>query len=637
METGPSAGAPMLVFGTADRPAASGQTRVFVFFSPKRVKGKDSVAWLGDFTQICPESFLSAAHGHTNPILGIHSKTVSIQALEHTPPADYHGYRTIRYNLKVVFSCLTAIPFVVFAFIYFRIGAFTTALSGFLLALVLIIVLEGFIIFRRMAEHVELLSSTMTKALEGKGEKIQNGGSTREFAIIADTFNRTLFKLEDAAEELGVRAAQAAALNEIRELVSSSINMEEIARAILSRAVKAVNAQAGYLAVKKDTSSVLHVAASVGISGKFPDRIELDSNRTFAGLALQNKSPISIEDIEEEPHKKDLNSPDMGLPRLLYLSIVAKGAAIGVLALGRTQAEAPFQEEYIQFLQTLLQQVAYSIENARLYENLRLSNAELESALETQKKAQEQMLASARMAVFGELSLNIAHELNNPLTGILGYTDLILNTAEDGSQLQDMMQRIRSQAVRASNITRNLLDFVSIEAGSRVKTDLNELVKKVFLLARGRLRDSGIQLEVKLADRSLPIMAEPAQILQVFFNLLSNALNAMTGAFEISLGAEENGLDEENPRLLLRVETGVKDEEGYVSFKDTGTGISPKHLPRIFEPFYSTQDKVSEVGLGLWVSHRIIKAHGGVIRVRSTPDKGSTFVVFLPLAGNSVS
>jgi signal transduction histidine kinase len=111
----------------------------------------------------------------------------------------------------------------------------------------------------------------------------------------------------------------------------------------------------------------------------------------------------------------------------------------------------------------------------------------------------------------------------------------------------------------------------------------------------------------------------------------------MTGAFEVSLGSEENGLDNNKVHFRLRVETGAKDDQCYVSFKDTGTGISPKHLPKIFEPFYSTQDKVSEVGLGLWVSHRIIKAHGGVIRVRSTPDKGSTFVVFLPLAGNKSS
>ena len=556
---------------------------------------------------------------------------MDIQALKYSPTVDYKGYRSIRYNLKIIFSCLTAIPFVVFAFIYFRIGAFTTALSGFLVALVFILVLEGFMIFRRMAEHVEQLSSTMTKAVEGKVEKIQDKGATREFAIIADMFNRTLFKLEDTAEELGVRAAQAAALNEIREIVSTSINMGEIAKAILSRTMKAVNARAGYLAVKKDKTPALHVVAKLGTAGKFPDKIELDAQKTFGGLTLRSKAPISIEHIKDEPYKKKLNTPDIGLPRLLYLSIVAKGTPIGVLALGRGEEQPPFQEEYIEFLQTLLQQVAYSVENARLYENLRRTNKELEEALESQKKAQEQMVASARMAVFGELSLNIAHELNNPLTGILGYTDLLLGSSADKDHAEELLERIRTQALRASNITRNLLDFVTVEPGSRVKVDLNDLVKKSFLLARGRLRDSGIQLEVKLAELPLPIMVEPAQILQVFFNLLSNALNAMTGAFEISLGGEENG-DEDSKRFSLKVETGKEKNQVYACFRDTGPGISPKHLPRIFEPFYSTQDKVSDVGLGLWVSHRIIDAHGGTIRVESTPDKGSTFVVILPLA-----
>ena len=558
------------------------------------------------------------------------------QVLSYITSGDYKRYRPIRHNLKVVFACLTAIPFVVFAFIYFRIGAFNTALSGFLVALVLTIVLEGFMIFRKMADHVEQLSSTMTKALEGKTEKVQNGGATREFAIIADTFNRTLFKLEDTAQELGIRAVQAATLNEIREIVSTSINMEEIAKVILSRAMKAVNAKAGYLAIKaikKGESPTLHVAATVGIAKKIPDEIPLDANETLAGLVSQSKSPIVIEDIKKDPHLMNLNSPDIGLSRLLCFSIVAKGNSIGVLVLGRQKKQPPFEDEYIQFLQTLLQQIAYSVENARLYENLQHSNKKLEAALDSQRKAQDQMLASARMAVFGELSLNIAHELNNPLTGILGYTDLILSASVNNDQMAEMLEKIRTQAIRASNITRNLLDFVSIEPGSKTKVDLNELIKKTFLLGRGRLRDSGIQLEVKLADKALPIMVEPAQILQVFFNLLSNALNAMTGAFEVSLGTEENGPNKEGRKYLLRVESGVKKDEVYVSFKDTGPGISSERLPRIFEPFYSTQDKVSEVGLGLWISYRIIRGHGGTIRVKSAPNKGSAFTVILPLAG----
>ena len=559
------------------------------------------------------------------------------QVLEYTPSVKYKRYRPIRHNLKIVFACLTAIPFIVFAYIYLRIGAFSTALSGFLVALVLIIVLEGFMIFRKMADHVEQLSSTMAKALEGKAEKVQDNGTTREFAIIADTFNRTLFKLEDTAQELGVRAVQAATLNEIREIISVSINLEEIAKVILSRAMKAVNAKAGYLAVIKEDPLTLHVAATLGISKKLPDEITLDADKTLAGLVIERKSPLLIADIEKDPDKERLNIPDMGFPRLLYLSIIAKGTSIGVLALGRDKKQPSFEKEYINFLQTLLQQIAYSVENARLYENLRRSNKKLEAALDSQQKAQDQMLASARMAVFGELSLNIAHELNNPLTGILGYTDLILESSVDNDQMEEMLERIKAQAVRASNITRNLLDFVNIESGSKIQVDLNELIKKTFLLGRGRLRDSGIQIEIKLADKPLPIMVEPAQILQVFFNLLSNALNAMTGAFEVSLGSDENGLESEQKGFLLRVESGIKEDQAYVSFKDNGAGISQKRLSRIFEPFYSTQNKVSEVGLGLWVSYRIIQAHGGTIRVQSIPEKGSTFTVLLPLDGKNLT
>ena len=560
---------------------------------------------------------------------------MNTQTLEYTPSVsvDFKRYRPIRHNLKIVFACLTAIPFVVFAFIYFRIGAFTTALSGFLVALVLILVLEGFMIFRKMADHVERLSSAMTKALDGKVEKVQDGGATREFAIIADTFNRTLFKLEDTAQELGVRAVQAATLNEIREIVSTSINMEEIAKVVLSRTMNAVNAKAGYLAVIKDKPQTLHLAATLGIPKKLKGQTALAYNKTLAGLAIKRKSPISIEHIDNDPDNKRLNVPDIGLPRLLYLSIVAKGTSIGVLVLGRNEKQPPFEEEYISFLQTLLQQIAYSIENARLYENLKRSNKKLEAALESQRNAQDQMLASARMAVFGELSLNIAHELNNPLTGILGYTDLLIGSSGDNDQTDELLQRVRIQAIRASNITRNLLDFVSIEPGSKTRVDLNELIKKAFLLGRGRLRDSGIQLEVKLADKPLPIMVEPAQILQVFFNLLSNALNAMTGAFEISLGTEENGPTGERKNDLLKVDSWEKKDQVFVSFKDTGPGISSERLQKIFEPFYSTQDKVSEVGLGLWISYRIIKSHGGTIKVKSTPNKGSTFIVIFPLAG----
>src|SRR4030042_5920252 len=123
-------------------------------------------------------------------------------------PSDYKSLRGIRQSMKVIFSCLTAIPFIVFAFIYFRIGVFNTALSASLIILALILVLEGFIVFRRLAEHIEQLSSAILKAEKGVLEDVQKVGDRRELAMIADAFNRTLSKLENMARVLGVEGGQ---------------------------------------------------------------------------------------------------------------------------------------------------------------------------------------------------------------------------------------------------------------------------------------------------------------------------------------------------------------------------------------------------------------------------------------------
>lgn len=549
-----------------------------------------------------------------------------------TGPDVYAGYRSIKFKLKVIFSCLTAVPFFVFAYIYFNIGGFGNALSGFLVALVLILVLEGYMIFRKMADHVEQLSSTMTQAAEGKLRSVQDDGGTRELAMIADTFNSTLFKLEDTAKELGVKAVQAATLNEIREIVSTSIDLEEIAKVILTRTIRAVDAKAGYIAVKRNDSPALHVAASLSMTEGIPEKIELDVDKTLAGLVFHSNSPILIEDIEQEPHLKDLNWPAIGAQRLLYLSIVVKGNAVGVLVLGRDRAQPNFGDEDMHFLQTVLQQVAYSVENARLYENLEHSNTELANALKAQKEAQSQLLASARMAAFGELSVNIAHELNNPLTGILGYTDLLLSSSANNAQTEELLEKIRAQVVRASNITGSLLDFVTVDSGSSIKTDINRLVKKAVFLAEGRMHKEGIHLDLKLAEQPVPVMANPAQMGQVFYNLISNALNAVTGAFRTSEGSDARDSETEGKHRLLSIQSAKRGDKVYVSFKDTGPGITSENLSRIFEPFYSSQNKVSQVGLGLWVSSRIVEAHGGSISVESTQGRGSTFTVALPAA-----
>jgi signal transduction histidine kinase len=547
------------------------------------------------------------------------------------PGSDYRSYRGIRERLKVIFACLTAIPFVVFAFIYFRIGAVNTALSASLITLSLILILEGFVVFRRMADHIEQLSSAVMYPEREVLKDIQKSQDTKELAMIADAFSRTLSKLENTARELGVKAVQSSTLNEIREIVSKTIRMEEIAKSILEKAINAVASDAGFLAVRHGKDLNLHIAAISGAYDGIKEGSEIDAEGSITGRVVRDGAPLVIENIEKEPRTKEHDIPDIGLPCLLYVPIVAKKSTIGVLVLGRDESQPPYKDEEVQYLQTLLQQVAYNFENARLYEELQQSNRELKVALDSQKKAQDQVLASARMAAFGELSVNVAHELNNPLTGILGYADLILGSNIDDEEKTKHLKKIRNQAVRASQITRNLLNFAGDKNRSETRTDINAIIQETLLLTKGRMRDSGIRFALQLGKDLPPVDMDRSRIEQVFFHLIDNAINAMTDVYRMPSGIQENDSKTEENKPLLKINTGRDDKTLYISFEDNGSGISNDDLPHIFEPFYSRQEKVSQVGLGLWVCHWMITAHGGRISVQSDLGKGSLFTVELPI------
>jgi signal transduction histidine kinase len=545
--------------------------------------------------------------------------------------SDYRSMRTIRQSMKVIFSCLTAIPFFVFAFIFMNIGgSFSTALTGGLITLALVLILEGFIIFRKMAEHIERISSDMAGIETGSVDKIKKEGETRELAVIADTFNRTLDKLEDTAKQLSTKVAQVSTLNEIGEAVSKTINIDEIAGLVLEKSIDESGSRAGYLAVKQGSSPVYKAAAVMGVELDTILDINLELGNTVANRAIEKRSPVQIQDTELADTTKGLNVPDIGRRRVLYLPILVKGAAIGLLAIGKDIDQSPYDEEDIMFLQTMLRHAGAGIENARLYEDIQRTNRKLAEALVSQQKAQAHLLTSARMTAFGELSVNVAHELNNPLTGILGYTELLLSSPMDENEKSRCLEDIKGQAARASNIIRGLLDFADEKSGI-ADADLNSMIEKVIMLAKGRMDAEGIRLDMDLAEALPSVNVNRNEMEQVFLNLINNAVNALSGEYQaVSCDKSVNG-------RCLKIRTERKSEKILASFQDNGSGISPDDLPRIFEPFFSTKRDVSQVGLGLWISHRIVRANGGAIKVKSKPGEGSAFFVILPITKHDVS
>jgi two-component system NtrC family sensor kinase len=207
--------------------------------------------------------------------------------------------------------------------------------------------------------------------------------------------------------------------------------------------------------------------------------------------------------------------------------------------------------------------------------------------------------------------------LNNPLTTVTGFSEIILEELSSDSIHREELEMVLREARRASDVVRRLLDFS--RQGERVRTsaDLNEIVKDVIALTRHLIQTNNVQLQVIL-DEKLPwVSIDRDQMRQVLLNLIHNALQAMPSGGE----------------LTLATSTARREERDWIrmSVKDSGMGITPVDQERIFEPFFTTKGDQGGTGLGLSVTYGIVSDHGGSIEVSSELDNGSTFLVWLPL------
>jgi signal transduction histidine kinase/GAF domain-containing protein len=234
-----------------------------------------------------------------------------------------------------------------------------------------------------------------------------------------------------------------------------------------------------------------------------------------------------------------------------------------------------------------------------------------------ERRLREQLLQSEKMAAVGQLVSGVAHELNNPLAGVMGYTQLMLTRPLDG-KLRGELERVFSEAQRASKIVQNLLTFARKHKPERRYLGLNGIVEKTLELRSYELRVSSIEVETDF-DPALPMtMLDFHQMQQVVLNIITNAEQAM-------LMARGRG------RLVLR--TRSRDGLIELSIQDDGPGIPAEHLSRVFDPFFTTKPVGQGTGLGLSICHGIVKEHGGRLRVDSRPGQGTTFTLELPVLG----
>ncbi|MBI1734560.1 MAG: GAF domain-containing protein, partial [Candidatus Rokubacteria bacterium] len=393
----------------------------------------------------------------------------------------------------------------------------------------------------------------------------------------------------------------------VSQAVGSTLDLAEMMRRVAKATASALGADMVGAYLADDDRQFLRPIAGYRVPEHLRDNVPvtlrghrfLEEAWTTKKAAISTDSPtdprIDAAALARFPHRS-----------VVFVPMTVKGEPIGGLfAIWWQRQYAPDHEE-LRLVDGIASQAAIAIENSRLYEGLKRQMAEL-------RQTQAQLIQSTKLAAIGELAANIAHEINNPLTTVLGFASFLTERLEPGAPTLEELKLIQEEATRARDIVRDLLQFSRQNEFLPAMSDVNVVVEQVVSMVRRQGAVDAIDVQEAYAPDLPLVEMDVSRMKQVFLNIVNNAIYAMP----------EGG--------ALRVRTSARDGFLHVEFTDTGTGIDADSLPRIFDPFFTTKPDVSGTGLGLSVSLGIVQSHGGTIEVGSTLGKGSTFTVKLPI------
>ncbi|MGH7393273.1 MAG: GAF domain-containing protein, partial [Candidatus Rokuibacteriota bacterium] len=404
----------------------------------------------------------------------------------------------------------------------------------------------------------------------------------------------------------------AEALARLSRELTASLDVEPIAELLARGMIELLrgNTAAVFRYVSEDGSLVAIRAA--GHFAAFPG-LALRAGEGVAGRAVADRRIVTTTDILGDPDirlspelRARLDGQRYGT--VVAVPLISRDRVVGALGVGAERGRV-FTADDLAVLQAFADQAALALENANLYAAARDSLARL-------RETQTQLVHAGKMSALGQLVSGVAHELNNPLSVIIGYGQLLL-TRNIPEPLQRPVELMVQQGDRMAKIVRNLLYFARQRPPERAPVDINQVIEQTLALRLNQLTVSGITVERDFSATLPPVMADAQQLQQVFLNLLLNAEQAIA-------------MLEEGGCIVFRTRVGGGGRTVLAEVDDNGPGIPSDVLPRVFEPFFTTKEVGSGTGLGLSVSYGIVEEHGGRLSVDSRPGT-TTFAVALPV------
>ena len=410
-----------------------------------------------------------------------------------------------------------------------------------------------------------------------------------------------------AEMEIRRRNRELLALNSIAELLGESGPLVDVLTRALVKVTELLVVDTGSLYLLDEPGKILKRVAAVGHrseEGRHVRPIEISAS-LLEQVRQARATVLSASALAAPDYLRGLQEKE-GIQDTQVAILWSKARVLGALVVS-CRSRREFSTAELNLLAALANQIAATIDKSVLLEETR-------EAYESLRCAQEQLLQSEKMAAVGQLISGVAHELNNPLTAILGYSQLLKSEELMNARGADYLEKLYKQAQRTHHIVQNLLSFARQHKPERTPVDLNQILEDTLTLREYDMNLNNIRIHREFSNGLPPTGGDFHQLQQVFLNILNNAVDAI---------GEKGGKGE------IWVRTDLMENRVRTEITDSGPGVQNPH--RVFDPFYTTKPVGKGTGLGLSICYGIVKEHGGEIQVRNSPPRGATFTILLPM------
>ena len=420
-------------------------------------------------------------------------------------------------------------------------------------------------------------------------------------------------------EEMLTTVANQAAICIENSGLMETLDIDEILRLVLEGVTKTLGFDRARLYLVNEKRNVLECKMAVGIDEEKIKGITLPLNPadSIVARSIFEKQPFVIPDASQDPRVNPILKEKFNLHSLVVIPLLAKEKSLGVIAADYVEPGKNITRETLESVMTFAQQAGLAIHNAFMYQELKNFSHEMEEKIQKTtadlRKTEAQLIRSEKLAALGQLAAGIAHEIRNPLTSInILIHSLTENLPSENSHWEDL-KVIEEEIHRINEIVDQFLRFAKPLPPILEKAEIIPIFEETLQLLRPQIER--LRISVQKDFRSLPpVIIDKEQMKQVILNLLMNTIQAMP----------------EGGRLGLSGQVSRDDQWIQLSIQDSGIGIPPEDMNKLFDPFFSTKE--GGIGLGLSIAHRIIDQHHGKIEVESTPGKGTLFTLWLPIS-----